>query len=383
MKFLKPAWTSDDWRKEEKALKEVARENDQGKLAQIAKSAPREKVQAAALEKVKDPRYLADIAKNASSPVHLYPQIRVAALDRISDPEVLADVAKYDRHEDMRAFAVQRLEESPLLWDIARQDESQAVRMEAVTKINDPAVLAEIAQRDSYDGIRSLAVEHLEDQPLLAQIAQNDPDRYVRQRAKEKITDPALLAEVERAHEAALIRIAKTAKDWPEREEAVNYLSYNYELLLDVGKNDDHHSVSHAAYSKLIHAPDLDTRFIIIDNEEIPYNYRCDCLGEVLKAFDKTITPSHLTLFVGELRKKSVAGELDFKLFEERINVLLAAAGEDERNLCRIAQCLPREMAESYGFSFDANEYESEDQYGRYTSSHLYITYQGKTYTAY
>jgi len=103
MGFFKPAWQSDN---KDKALRAVAKETDQLKLAEIIETAPLYDVRIAAVEKLTDQKTLADIAKDFNDGLEetIYidqivsvnrqlGSMQKVAIKQLTDQKVIADVA--------------------------------------------------------------------------------------------------------------------------------------------------------------------------------------------------------------------------------------------------------------------------------------------------
>ena len=128
---------------------------------------------------------------------------------------------------------------------------------------------------------------------------------------------------------------------------------------------------------------EIDNRIKKINDRSFPYNERCKYLSEMLLAFDKSVPSGQLTVFADKIRHGVETGKVKYKRFKVALDTLVDDADNVPENICCIAENLPSRFASMYGFKFRYEEYESEDQFGRYTSGNRYVTYKEKEYKMY
>ena len=194
--FLKPSWQT---RNQEKALKTVAKEEDQQKLAEIARNAPLFVVSRAAFQKLSDQGVLAEIAKNFlnNGPTLLL------VVERLTDQQVLGDIAQSNCAEYVRVAALDKLTDSALAHKIfseiikkAKKSNNSSIRLDAVRFLSTQSLLAVLAKDDPDFGVREAAAGKLTDQETLTQIAKFDTHLVVREAAVKNMTDRALAQEI-------------------------------------------------------------------------------------------------------------------------------------------------------------------------------------------
>jgi hypothetical protein len=111
---------------------------------------------APALERLKNERDLADVARRAPSD-----EIRKNALLRITDDRVLADLARRaDAGADLRQAALPRIRDAAVLKELALADD-KSLALAAVARIDDPAALDEIARSARAKAARQAARDRL------------------------------------------------------------------------------------------------------------------------------------------------------------------------------------------------------------------------------
>lgn len=91
----------------------VERIDDQGALAQIARTAPNAYTRIAAMEKLEDLDIVAEIAYR--DPDH---NVSIKALDRIADPRVIEDIARTVQDHYVRIAALEKIDSPELIRDI-------------------------------------------------------------------------------------------------------------------------------------------------------------------------------------------------------------------------------------------------------------------------
>ena len=214
--FLKPVWMSDNWKKRDKAIKQVERETDQTKLVEIVKKAPLEEVKSAAVKKLNDCFIILGISNKAKKEGPI--EVVFAARDRleelmkdIADQNTIANVAKTSNDSEICKAAVNHLTDQSLLADIAKKHTDDYVRASAVYKLTDQNLLADFAKKDKFYDVIENAMLNLTDQSLLADVAKNASGVGARRGAASRLTDQTVLA-----------YIAKNDKDEQVRLEAVN-----------------------------------------------------------------------------------------------------------------------------------------------------------------
>ena len=240
MGLFTPKWKSDDV---EKALKAVAKINDQAQLAEIAVSAqtgylPDKDVQYAAVKKLTNPAFLMQVVKNPSTGKYAlraafekttdrafveyiavtpgsWEDVRYTAISMLTDPAVLEHIASTDSNIGLRRKAVEnehfnnqemlkeiisssddfmlvcaaadKLQDKDFLTEFARENEGK--RQAVLKRVEDQALLEEIAMQDESETTRQIAIMQLTDQSALARVAQKESSTVNRNLALGKITD--------------------------------------------------------------------------------------------------------------------------------------------------------------------------------------------------
>ncbi len=170
---------------------------------------------------------------------------RVAAAKRLprapsgeSDPEWLLAWIEGDDSAEVRAALVARVRSPRIIEDLARQASSDQVRAAAIEQVSAPRVLAELAERaeaelsegDSGRRVRRALVARLSSTETLSRWAQKDPDQSVRRTALRRLVDLSPDRDLFR-------ELARSDSDPVIREEAVRALS-DAELLLVIARTD-------------------------------------------------------------------------------------------------------------------------------------------------
>lgn len=81
--------------------------------------------------------------------------VRQAALEQLRDPELLAEIARSDT--DLNLAAAGRISDTRLLVQVAQTASSPSVRRSAVARIGDKIVLQQIAAFDPHEAVRQEA----------------------------------------------------------------------------------------------------------------------------------------------------------------------------------------------------------------------------------
>ena len=134
MSLFKPAWQGDN---ERKALGAVAKETDQGKLTEIAKTAKIIAVRIAAVEKLTDMPTLADIAKSDdyTSVTQSAEERQKMLVEEISDQSILKGIVMSNNEWYVRVAAVKKIEDKSILADIAQNCDNLDCRRIAGNKL--------------------------------------------------------------------------------------------------------------------------------------------------------------------------------------------------------------------------------------------------------
>ena len=195
--FLKPAWQSN---KLPTALKAVENEKDQTKLVEIAKNAPLNFVRKAAILKLTDQKFLAELAESSLANSFLLE----AVVERLTDQEALADIARQAGCDDyLRIAVLTKLNDDELACNVfteiikkAKKSGDIRIRLEAARRLTAQSLLAELAQRDPDFTVREAAVAKLTDQEALTQIAKFSEYTALREAAAKKLTDKGLAQDI-------------------------------------------------------------------------------------------------------------------------------------------------------------------------------------------
>ena len=134
---------------------------------------------------------------------HSDPSFRAAALDKIKNPDVIAEVAKKDYNENVRMKALNKLPYS----HIVVQDYFAKVltypsrysnndRKIAIENTNNQAILLEAAKNDKVANFQALAVSRMTDPNILLEFATKNKKNEIRAAAIRKLKDQVTLEEI-------------------------------------------------------------------------------------------------------------------------------------------------------------------------------------------
>jgi hypothetical protein len=245
----------------------VKRTTDDNLLIQIAMTEQDINVRKAAIEKLTDQIVLAQIAKRERDR-----DIQMIVLSKLTDQEALGVVASTDSDFDLREIAVKKISDQAVLVKILKTIikesswKSTNVREIVVSKVTDQTILAEIAKTDSKSHVRVIAVEKLTDQKLLAYIAERNSDVDMQKAAIKNLVDKNLIGEVAKSSNNSMIR-------WT----AIEKLS-DQAVLADIAQNGYHEDTRLEAINKLTDLPALVK--IVMSVTDSDYNL-------LYRAFDK------------------------------------------------------------------------------------------------
>ena len=160
---------------------------NQAKMARLATNSDYEIVRLAAVRKITDQGWLAEVAiKTWAS------EVKSAALENLTDQwliyQVITDIESHSGPDDLK-----KLSDQTLLTKLATTHYNGSIRRAAVERLIEPRELAKIATQDEDESVRLAALKKLSDQGLLANIAVKDKSYKVSEAAAEKITNSALL----------------------------------------------------------------------------------------------------------------------------------------------------------------------------------------------
>jgi hypothetical protein len=165
------------------------------------------RVRQVAVEKITEPRVLAEIALEDTDC-----RVRLKAVEKSTDQVVLAKVAVTDADVDVRRAAVRRLTDQGALGRIATEDTNQWVRGDALKNLTDRVALAKIAVTERNWVVRYSVVERLTDRVVLAKITVEDTESSIRQLAAKKLAEQNVLAKIGRKEEGHDIRETAAAR---------------------------------------------------------------------------------------------------------------------------------------------------------------------------
>jgi hypothetical protein len=118
-----------------------------------------ERAALAALEKLKSPRQMAQVAQKAA---HASVRERaVAAVARTGDDKALAEVARRAHEATIRKLAVEKLNDATALREVALNDTSKDVALAAVSRLSDRQSLEKVAHKAQSKAVRAAAREKL------------------------------------------------------------------------------------------------------------------------------------------------------------------------------------------------------------------------------
>jgi hypothetical protein len=212
---LRPRWRHPDPDVRAAAVRELG-EQEQERLATIARSDPDARVRRAAIKRLDDPVVLEGLVHGEAEPavrdlaVERVRETRVAiasssrplaeceaALASLTDDRSLVAVATAGAHESLRRAALARATGDRVLRDVVRSAADPAIRREALDRIGDAGVLRSIAVGDGPLEVALHALERIDDVDVLRVIAESrSAAKSVRQRARTLV--PAGAAEASR-----------------------------------------------------------------------------------------------------------------------------------------------------------------------------------------
>lgn len=281
MGLFTPAWKDSD---EKKALAQVQKfyENAQmGKLFQVAREAPAERVRMAAagwlIRRVSDcrswcdkyqndPQYRSSVKKSeadARQGEH-YLQLLTEQRDKAVRTQAIIALAGSDEN---RAFAIAALNDpnNPVSVNEILRYGHFDLKVAMLEKINDPKTIVQLATTHSDKVVRGLAAKKVSDESVLAKIAAEDSDSKIAEEAFQRLTLQSSFAYVARSiarnqmAEDAIHRLtdpdtiadaAAHAKQAYAREAALKRLE-DQDLLLRVATGSEHPETALAAVERL------------------------------------------------------------------------------------------------------------------------------------
>lgn len=216
-----------DWKKRDRALKTIAKLEDQQKLYRAAEESYNKDVRVAAAEKLTDQTLLARFIEewDRSDDSVLYAKEHFIAIKNFTDYSVMARVLAHAQNPHVKYLIEERFQDivkaglnQEVLAKVALGDYPESMRKTAALRLEDQQILAKLALGDYPESVRRNAVSKLEDQKLLAKIARTEARRSVKEEAISKITD-----------ENVLIEIADACDDADKDGQAVEYLFHRCE----------------------------------------------------------------------------------------------------------------------------------------------------------
>jgi hypothetical protein len=136
------------------------------------------------------------------------PAIRLHAIRALTANPKLAEIARTDESSKVAQAALEKIRDPSLVADLATSAKDPRTRGFAAARVTDQALLARIATTDASDFVRSQATRGIQAPEILAQIAGADKDVGVRVAAVERITDATVLSRLARAEQSPLVRMA-------------------------------------------------------------------------------------------------------------------------------------------------------------------------------
>ncbi|HAT86598.1 MAG TPA: hypothetical protein DCS30_12020, partial [Rhizobiales bacterium] len=155
-------------------------EDDAATLKQVAMNDKQGFVRQAAIKKIDDQKFLAELA--LSDTVRSY-YLSNAATKRITNSSLLADIVKNVRWNETRMLAIERIDDSVIFaslpdapdhWNEEALKALQTKRQEflvSATAVTDPTILLQMAKSHPSHELRLVAVKKLDNQKALAEIA--------------------------------------------------------------------------------------------------------------------------------------------------------------------------------------------------------------------
>jgi hypothetical protein len=200
---LRPRWRHPDPEVRVVAVRELGRE-EQGRLADVARTDPDARVRRAAIKRLEDAALLDAIARDdADLSLRALATDRLrevalaaaassgsvaeceAALALLADERSLAELATSAAHAEIARAALARVSGDRVLRDVVRGAGDPAIRREALDRIEDAAVLRAIAVGEGPPDVVLRAVERITDPDALRAVAENRAaSKAVRQRAR-------------------------------------------------------------------------------------------------------------------------------------------------------------------------------------------------------
>ena len=338
-----------------------------------------------------------------------YENIAVMAVRKIKDRDMLFTVATQARDYDTRLEIVKNSSDEDLLkaicaypirdnaattgtqeWAHERLKELNEEKVDNITDENELAnMILGLDPAPAYEEIMS----KISSADRLIRIAAEAKQWYIRENAYRCLDfiddDCAFTSEQEKALAEAIINekdtnaeceiclgkikddnilggIASKAKLKEVRVDAINAMKKADEAFLrkllssNKGKDFMETKCSYNDFLKAvlgkIETPEL--QFEFVKDKSFDDGFRLNCLTKIFE----TLTDSS-------------AADM---LCDEAVKILI-----DEGKVCGVCRAIPDKFHKKYGFTTREEKYDSEDQYGRFTSSHMYVTFEGKEYQAY
>ena len=175
MGLLKPAWQNKNI---EKAVKAIEKIKDPAILAEIARSDCDSVVRALAVFELRDEALLTALAKEMDDVV----------VERQKLTEKFTPFLKESSRKGttLNEILVGKIHSRSFLEDIAKQAKKDVTRVYAIRRLGSCPVVHDIAKNDSDEGIRCCAVQVITNRALLEDIARNDSSKWVRSEAKRR-----------------------------------------------------------------------------------------------------------------------------------------------------------------------------------------------------
>jgi len=339
----------------------------------------------------------------------------------------------YDPDINIAAMATRKIKNKDFLYTIATQSRDMNARLEVVKHSTDEDLLKAIcAYRGDTEYIMTNTQAWARDR-----LAELDEEKAENITDDNELAKMVLGADPSPAHEEimyrissadCLIHIAAEAVQWYIRSKAYERLSYDFTLspeqqnalaeamikekstnvedriypheinddtiLRRIASNAKLAKVRTAAICAMDAADEVFIKDLLASRNEM--NFSGNEYNDFLKAIvAKVETPELMFEFVKDkkldrsfrldcLQKmlEAQAGSSTLDICDEAVKILI----DDDRTndgICAVCRVVPERFHKKYGFTTRFEEYSSEDQYGRYTSSHMYVHFEGKEYRAY
>ena len=373
---------------DKKAKKMLAKANDEEEFLICAlvyenKNVLEESIAAMATRKIHDRNMLYTIAIQARDM-----SARIEIAKNSTDKNLLEAICRYDGSTE---YIMSNTKD----WARERLKELDKKSVDSITDDNTlAAMVLDVEPSNAYQEI----LYKISSVDCLIYIAANAAQWYVRKKAYSRISYDTIFtsaqkkayaeaaikeksADVEESiylhiikDDALLKQVAQKANMKKVRINAICYLDVADDAflreMLSANKSQDSIGRGNSDFFDAIlgkaNTPVL--LFEFAKDRSLDWKFRLNCFEKLIKKLLESSAPN-----------SSALCDDIVKFF---INETRAGAACSDR-ICGVYRAIPSELHKKYGFSAEQTENEAEDQYGRHTERHLYVTFEGKKYKVY